>query len=967
MSMDYFASQRNNLRLLPGLGEEGPALRSAQAGAAWAVASHFTVSEEPALIVMPTGTGKTAVMTLLPFLLGAKRVLVVTPSVLVRDQVFREFSTLSTLKITSAVSREVPSPVVRKVTGQMSTVEKWLEAESADVVVATPHCISPGYRGVLPPPDDFFDLLIIDEAHHIAAATWSTVLRNSLTAKKVLLTATPFRRDRKIIAAQQVYNYPLARALAEGIYAPIDFKAVQISDADAKDLTLAQAAKDLLDGEPTDLSRRRLFIRTDEIDKADSLQSVYQGLGVSLGVVHSKRTLKANQETIEQVKQGALDGLISVGVLGEGFDLPSLKIAVYHDQHRSLPATLQFIGRIARVASDGPPTQAVLLAVQSDVTDETKILYEDDANWPTLIPALSEASIEREHRKRSYIQEFEIPEEIDISPYVLNPKPDVRVYVADVANLELGYGIDPGPLYKVVYEGVDRDKSLAVLVTVRTLHPEWMMGSALDVPLYELHLVLIDRERGMVFISTSTDANYRNVLDGLDISDARPINPRAINNMLNRLAIRAYYSVGLRSARPPGMRQPSYKMLASRHAEGAVTSSDGRAFGLGHAIFSFEGAGETNTLGVSIRKSKLWSVRSGSLVDFRDWCDWLGGLLASLSTTSRVPGMPINVPDELQEYPDLPIIGFAWPEMAFIHAASIESAGTSHALVDLEAEVTRENSSECLITLRDQNDSEVSKIRLKAGGSPELAGADAQVHLDTDTEALSIVEFFDEFPPALYFTDGTCVWGQTVFRSGSAVERFDMTKTEAWDWSKTDIKREAKVEENGSPNVQQTTVENLLKQYPDGVVVKDDGSREIADFVVFRKLDEWRCQVSLFHCKASIQAYPGKRIDDLYEVCGQAIKSMKWHQLPRFLRELTDRIESRNSTYIMSAIDKSELVAQLKAWDETNIQVSFEVNIVQPGLLRSGIQEDSDINTLLSMCEEWLGEQEIEFRAILAD
>jgi superfamily II DNA or RNA helicase len=36
-----------------------PGLRNAQVGALHAVAAHWTVSTKPALIVMPTGTGKT--------------------------------------------------------------------------------------------------------------------------------------------------------------------------------------------------------------------------------------------------------------------------------------------------------------------------------------------------------------------------------------------------------------------------------------------------------------------------------------------------------------------------------------------------------------------------------------------------------------------------------------------------------------------------------------------------------------------------------------------------------------------------------------------------------------------------------------------------------------------------------------------------------------------------------------------
>ena len=48
--------------------------------------------------------------------------------------------------------------------------------------------------------------------------------------------------------------------------------------------------------------------------------------------------------------------VVCVDMLGEGFDLPQLKVAAIHDLHKSLAVTLQFIGRFARALN------AVLIA-----------------------------------------------------------------------------------------------------------------------------------------------------------------------------------------------------------------------------------------------------------------------------------------------------------------------------------------------------------------------------------------------------------------------------------------------------------------------------------------------------------------------------------------------------------------------------------------------------------------------------
>ena len=80
----YFARHQRTIKLGPSTGADG--LREAQLGAAWALGSHWTASASPAQIVLPTGVGKTLVMTLAPFLKPARRVLVVAPGRVLRDQ-----------------------------------------------------------------------------------------------------------------------------------------------------------------------------------------------------------------------------------------------------------------------------------------------------------------------------------------------------------------------------------------------------------------------------------------------------------------------------------------------------------------------------------------------------------------------------------------------------------------------------------------------------------------------------------------------------------------------------------------------------------------------------------------------------------------------------------------------------------------------------------------------------------------
>jgi superfamily II DNA or RNA helicase len=75
---------------------------------------------------MPTGSGKTAVLTLVPFLLQAERILVITANRLVRHQIKNELQTLKTLRNLGVVPDiGMPSPKVEEVKERITDQAQW--------------------------------------------------------------------------------------------------------------------------------------------------------------------------------------------------------------------------------------------------------------------------------------------------------------------------------------------------------------------------------------------------------------------------------------------------------------------------------------------------------------------------------------------------------------------------------------------------------------------------------------------------------------------------------------------------------------------------------------------------------------------------------------------------------------------------------------------------------------------------
>jgi superfamily II DNA or RNA helicase len=160
----YFGEHYDLIRYpLAEEGREG-GLRRSQCGAIHAIASHFTLRNEPAIVVMPTGSGKTAVLIMAAYIQRAKRVLVVTPSRLVRNQIVEEFKSLRTLKSIGVLHEKCLPPKVKEIDGRITTIEGWKQLEEYDVAIGTPNSTSPAISQVAVPPSDLFDLILVDEA-----------------------------------------------------------------------------------------------------------------------------------------------------------------------------------------------------------------------------------------------------------------------------------------------------------------------------------------------------------------------------------------------------------------------------------------------------------------------------------------------------------------------------------------------------------------------------------------------------------------------------------------------------------------------------------------------------------------------------------------------------------------------------------------------------------------------------------
>ena len=194
-----------------------------------------------------------------------------------------------------------------------------------------------------------------------------------------------------------IYSYPLHRAQQDGYFKPITFAPVYELDADEGDAAIAEAAIRKLAEDLASGRNHMVMARCDTIDRAKTLHALYQRLAPehSPKLVHSDDPPTA--EDIADLRAGKSRIIVCVDMLGEGFDLPQLKIAAIHDTHKSLAVLLQFTGRFTRTAgSDIGDATVIANIADQRVSDALDRLYSEDADWNSLLSEFSSKAT-REH------------------------------------------------------------------------------------------------------------------------------------------------------------------------------------------------------------------------------------------------------------------------------------------------------------------------------------------------------------------------------------------------------------------------------------------------------------------------------------------------------------------------------------------------------------------------------------------
>jgi superfamily II DNA or RNA helicase len=928
-------------------GNEG--LRPPQLGALHAIGAHWSLSKQPATIVMPTGTGKTETIlaTLAAFVRGP--MLVIVPWDLLRGQTAKKFLTFGLLRKLGIIPGNTRNPIVGIVTHRPNNPADLDILDFCNVIIATAGSLSTGTA--LPLAPDIArrcNTLVIDEAHHVAASNWSE-FREAFHDRPVLqFTATPFRRDRRLVSGQVIYNYPLRMAQRDGYFKKIAFEPVYEIDQARADRAVANAAIARLREDLAAGRNHLIMARCASISRADEVFPIYEAAAPDLRpmLVHSE--IGDTDQRLATLRSGQSRVVVCVNMLGEGFDLPELKIAAVHDMHRSLAILLQFTGRFTRTAGEeiGDATVVANIA-DTDVSGALERLYSEDADWNELLSEMSSEAA-RDHAElvrflnaSQRLRAEDGEDEIAISHQLLKPALSTAVYRAtEFHPRRFHEGLAPE---RVVHAVWLHDASNTLYFVTRTeSRLNWTSSQEMRDREWALFILHYDTQRRLLYLASTDHSSLFAELAAVVGGETGLISGDTIFRTLGNINRLIFQNVGVKKH---GRRNLSF----ASYTGADVATALGLAERAGSVKNNLSGTGWEDGRRVAIGcsyKGRVWSREHGSIPTFVKWCAKVGDKLLDDTIDTRDILSHVLIPEEVTELPNKEVLGIEWPvellakseERLAISVDPTSDVDEPFFILELRYTGVDRPRNRILFDLCSASIPKVASFALTVGGEGgfRVEQLDARpVYIKMGSRFGLLTEFLSNYPPMVRFIDLCELDGNMLIRPQQPQELvIPAERFEAWQWDGVDIAKESiwKEDVERRDSIQWKAAQHYI-QGGFQVVFDDDASGEAADLVCLKEEAD-HIRLALIHCKFSGGQTPGERVKDVTEVCAQAVRSAKWkwrfRDLIRHVLGREQRLTNaqRQTRFLFGTNADLNRFVKLSRFKE----VRAEILIVQPGI-----------------------------------
>jgi superfamily II DNA or RNA helicase len=223
-------------------------------------------------------------------------------------------------------------------------------------------------------PGEFFQLLVVDEAHHTNAGQWASVLQHFQQAHVLGVTATPCRGDGRGLGDhyEAIVQGPSAAWLTDNGYlasarvlAPPGFNTTglrkRMGDFDTKE---SEQRVGTIMGDCCSHYRKHLAGQTAiafccSVAHAEAVAALFISQGIPAASIDGTMTADQRRDLLTALGNGRIKVLTSCSLIGEGVDVPSVGGCILLRPTQSVSLHLQMIGRCLR-PSPGKAAAVVL-------------------------------------------------------------------------------------------------------------------------------------------------------------------------------------------------------------------------------------------------------------------------------------------------------------------------------------------------------------------------------------------------------------------------------------------------------------------------------------------------------------------------------------------------------------------------------------------------------------------------------
>lgn len=210
-------------------------------------------------------------------------------------------------------------------------------------------------------------LIITDECHHAAAASYKKIYEAFPDALQLGVTATMARGDGVGLGSvweDVVYRRSILNLISKGHLTDVRTVQVDLKELDMGSVGVSRgdwAAGDLgralLESEAdTAIARaykehagaRQGIVFTPTVETAVAAAAALARAGIKAQFVHGETTRDARQWAYEEYRRGKIQVLVNCMVLTEGFDMPQAEVAVIARPTRNAALYTQMVGRVLR-------------------------------------------------------------------------------------------------------------------------------------------------------------------------------------------------------------------------------------------------------------------------------------------------------------------------------------------------------------------------------------------------------------------------------------------------------------------------------------------------------------------------------------------------------------------------------------------------------------------------------------------